>query len=171
MAAVLARERPHLVGLQEVARWTPAPLAPDGSLGDERVLDDFLPTLLAALDEAGCRYTPHAGQPELLRRDAGVALGVDGRRGANVTLVRDDVEVVGERTAPFGTRHVVATASTEWRSPWCAAGAASSPAGGTALRLVNTHTEAYDARVRDTQRDEVLAAHADTRCPSCSSAT
>ena len=85
-----------------------------------------------------------------------------GVTGANVTLVRDDVEVVGERTAPFATRHVVATAIDGVAFPvvrsW---GSVEVRVDGTALRFVNTHTEAYDARVRDAQRDEVLAAHAD----------
>jgi Endonuclease/Exonuclease/phosphatase family len=166
-AAVLARERPHLVGLQEVARWTSSPLAPDGSLGDERVLVDFLPTLLAALDEAGCRYAAHA-----VNQNFSGAMPVSvsewmGVTGANVTLVRGDVEVLGERTAPFETRHVVVTAVDGVSFPvvrsW---GSVEVRVAGSVVRFVNTHTEAYDARVRDEQRDEVLAAHADPAVPT-----
>ena len=36
LASLLARERPHFVGLQEVARWSATPVSPDGSLGEER---------------------------------------------------------------------------------------------------------------------------------------
>ena len=166
VAAVLARERPHLVGLQEVARWTSAPLATDGSLGAERVLVDFLPTLLAALDEAGCHYAAHAGNENFSGAMPVSPTEWMGVTGSNVTLVRDDVEVDDERTAPFAARHVVATAVDGVAFPvvrsW---GSVEVRVGGTALRLVNTHTEAYDARVRDAQRDEVLAAHADDAVP------
>ena len=166
VAAVLARERPHLVGLQEVARWTSSPLAPDGSLGDERVLVDFLPTLLAALDEAGCRYAAHAGNENFSGAMPVSPTEWMGVTGANVTLVRDDVEVVGEVTAPFASRHVVVTALEGVSFPvvrsW---GSVEVRVGGTALRLVNTHTEAYDARVRDAQRAEVLAAHTEDVVP------
>ena len=60
VAAILARERPDLVGLQEVARWTTAPLARDGGPGEQRVLADFLAVLVDALAEAGCGYDVHA---------------------------------------------------------------------------------------------------------------
>ena len=53
VAALLARERPHLVGLQEVSRWAVAPIGPDGSPGEEQVIVDFLPALLRALDGRG----------------------------------------------------------------------------------------------------------------------
>ena len=166
VAAVLARERPHLVGLQEVARWTLAPLAADGSLGAERVLVDFLPTLLAALDEAGCRYAAHADNENFSGAMPVSPTEWMGVTGANVTLVRDDVEVVGEVTAPFASRHVVVTALEGVSFPvvrsW---GRVEVRVGGTALRLVNTHTEAYDARVRDAQRAEVLAAHTEDVVP------
>jgi endonuclease/exonuclease/phosphatase family metal-dependent hydrolase len=167
VATVLARERPHLVGLQEVARWTLAPLAPDGSLGDERVLVDFLPTLLAALQDTGRRYVAHAVNENFSGAMPVSASEWMGVTGANAVLVRDDVEVVDERTAPYETRHVVVTAVDGVSFPvvrsW---GGVEARIDGARLRFVNTHTEAYDARVRDAQRDEVLAAHADTAAPS-----
>ena len=55
MAALLSTEQPDLVGLQEVSRW-----ASTGADGGERVLVDFLPTLLTALEDAGSGYDAHA---------------------------------------------------------------------------------------------------------------
>ena len=123
VAAILARERVDLVGLQEMSRWTTTP--PDG---EEQVLVDFLPTLLAELDAAGAPYDAHAVNPNF-----GGALPVAGEgvftlSGANVTLVRrgGPVEVVAEATGTYDARarrpdrHRRAS-----RSRWCAAGAAS----------------------------------------------
>ena len=152
-----------LVGLQEVVALDARRRA--GTAG-EQVLVDFLPALLTALEDAGCRVRRARGQPELRRRDAGLADGEwMGLAGANVTLVRRDgpVEVVGEATATFDARlrrrHRRSTASRS-RSvrSW---GRVDVRVDGRPLRFVNTHTEAYDARVRDAQRDEVLAAHGD----------
>jgi endonuclease/exonuclease/phosphatase (EEP) superfamily protein YafD len=56
IAGLLARERPHLVGLQEVARWTVAPLDEDGVAGPEQTFVDFRHELLGALAAAGCAY-------------------------------------------------------------------------------------------------------------------
>jgi hypothetical protein len=58
VAALLSAERPDLVGLQEVSRW-----ASTGADGVEQVLADFLPTLLDALEEAGCGYDAYAAHP------------------------------------------------------------------------------------------------------------
>jgi hypothetical protein len=168
VAAVLAREQPHVVALQEVARWTLARVAPDDSPDDspgdspgaQRVLEDFLPTLLSALEDAGCGYDARA-----VNENFSGALPVSPTewmavRGANVTLVRRDVEVVAERTSVFDAGHVVVTELPGVTFPIARSwGRVEVRVDGSPLRCVNTHTEAYDARVRDAQRDEVLAAH------------
>jgi endonuclease/exonuclease/phosphatase family metal-dependent hydrolase len=162
VAAVLARERPDLVGLQEVSRWT---LTPTG--GEEQVLVDFLPTLLDELDRAGCGYDVHAVDPNF---GGGMPLedGWVGLLGSNVTLVRRDgpVEVVDEATATYATRFDVVTGIEGVTFPvergW---GRVDVRLDGRMLRFVNTHTEAYDGPVRDAQRDELLAATADTEGP------
>ena len=87
VAAILARERPDLVGLQEVSRWTPH-RRPDG---EEQVLVDFLPTLLAALERGRLRRTTRTRST----RTSAAALPVSTTEwirlsGANVTLVRRD---------------------------------------------------------------------------------
>ncbi len=158
VARLLARERPHLVGLQEVARWAVAPVRPEGSLGPERVLEDFLPTLLAALARAGAGYDAHA-----VTENFSGSLPVSADEwmsvvGANVTLVRRDVAVRAERVAPYATGHEVVTGLNGMRFPvvrsW---GLVDALVDGARVRVANTHTEAYDAGVRDAQRDELLA--------------
>jgi endonuclease/exonuclease/phosphatase family metal-dependent hydrolase len=161
IAAVLSRERPHLVGLQEVARWTSAPVRQDGSLGAEQVVVDFLPAVLAALDERGCRYDVHAVTPSFaggLPLDDGTWMSL---AGANVTLTRavDDVRVTAARTTRFGRRHEVVTGIPGVTFPiergWSAVDV---EVDGCPLVFVNTHTEAHDGGARDAQRDELVAA-------------
>ena len=162
VASVLVRERPDLVGLQEVSRWT---LTPDG--GEEQVLVDFLPTLVDELRRAGCAYDVHAVNPNF---GGGMPLddGWVGLRGSNVTLVRRDgpVELTAEATAGYDARLDVVTGIEGVTFPvergW---GRVDVRVDGRALRFVNTHTEAYDAPVRDAQRDEMLAANADADGP------
>lgn len=168
LAALLARERPHLVGLQEVSRWSVAPIAADGSLGDERVLVDFLPVLLDALDEAGCPFDPHVVNENF----AGAMPVSDGEWmslvGANVTLVRRDagVAVLDADTGEFAAGHEVVTGIDGVTFPivrsW---GSIDVRIGGASLRFANTHTEAYDAAVRDAQRDELIARGAAVATP------
>ncbi len=171
---LLARERPHLVGLQEVSRWSVAPLGADGSLGAERVLVDFLPILLDALEHAGCPYDAHA-----VNENFSGAMPVSDTEwmslvGANATLVRRDagVEVVGERTAAFDAGHEMVTGIDGVRFPIARSwGSVDVLVDDAPLRFVNTHTEAYDDRVRDAQRDEVLAVCAGRTDPPCWSGT
>lgn len=163
VAALLARERPDLVGLQEVSRWVLTPVS-----GTEQVLADFLPVLLAELEQAGCAYDPQA-----VNTNFGGAMPVSrtewvGLTGANVTLVRrgSAVEVVGEACATFANSHRVVTAVEGVAFPivrsW---GRVDVRVEGRPVRFVNTHTEAYDGPARDAQRDEVLAATADVDVP------
>ncbi len=163
VAALLARERPDLVGLQEVSRWVLT--SADGA---EQVLADFLPTLLAELEQAGCAYDVHAVNPNF-----GGAMPVSetewaGLTGANVTLVRRDggIEVVGEDCATFASSHQIVTSVQGVRFPIARSwGRVDVRVEGRPLRFVNTHTEAYDAGARDAQRDELLAATAEVDVP------
>jgi hypothetical protein len=169
LALLLARERPHLVGLQEVARWSVSPLGADGSLAAERMLVDFLPVLLDALERASCPYDAHA-----VNENFSGAMPVSDTEwmslvGANVTLVRRDagVEVAGEQTAVFDAAHEIVTGIDGVRFPIARSwGSVDVLVDDASLRFVNTHTEAYDGRVRDAQRDEVLAFCAGTDGPA-----
>ncbi|MGN6129707.1 MAG: endonuclease/exonuclease/phosphatase family protein [Nocardioidaceae bacterium] len=161
IAAALAREAPALVGLQEVARWTSRPAAG----GRTEVLADFLPTLLAALADHGARYDVHATAPAF-----GGGMPVDGRwmqlEGLDVTLVRADVRVRAEATGEYAARHAVDTGLPGVTFPvargW---GRVDVEADGGPLVFVNTHLEAWDAGVRDAQREELLAALTDAAGP------
>jgi endonuclease/exonuclease/phosphatase family metal-dependent hydrolase len=163
VAALLARERPDLVGLQEVSRWV---LTPAG--GAEQVLADFLPALLDELEQAGCAYDAHA-----VNANFGGAMPVSetewaGLSGANVTLVRRDsaVEVVGEDSATYANGHQVVTSVQGVSFPIARSwGRVDVRVEGRPVRFVNTHTEAYDGPARDAQRDELLAATADVDVP------
>lgn len=168
IASVVARERPDLLGLQEVARWTTARLRDDGSRGAETVLVDFLPALLSALEERGCRYDVHAVTPSFaggLPLPDGTWVGLE---GANVTLVRADrtLRVLAERVVDFGHQHRAATGIPGLTFPiargWSALDVV---ADGRPLVFANTHTEAYDAVARDAQRDEVVEALRDCATP------
>jgi endonuclease/exonuclease/phosphatase family metal-dependent hydrolase len=161
VAALLARERPDVVGLQEVSRWTRAPLGPDGRPGAQQVLVDFLPTLTAALERSGCGYDVHA-----VSRSFEGAMPVSDREwmglvGANAVLVRRDspVTVLDETVATYATGLEVATGIAGVTFPivrsW---GRVDLDVDGRPVRFVNTHTEAYDASARDAQRDELLVA-------------
>jgi hypothetical protein len=160
VASLLARERPHLVGLQEVSRWAVAPVEPDGSLGKEQVLVDFLPALLQALEEVGCPFDAH-----VVNENFAGALPVSDVEwmslvGANVTLVRRDagVEVLDGVSGVFTTGHEVVTGIDGVAFPIARSwGSLDVRVAGALLSFVNTHTEAYDAGVRDAQRDELLA--------------
>lgn len=167
IAGVLARERPDLVGLQEVSRWSSTRYV-DGRAGPAEVVVDFLPVLLTALADAGCPYDARAVNENF---SGAMPVADDewvGLVGANVTLVRrgSRVEVLAETTAPFATAFEVVTAVEGLTFPvarsWSRVDV---EVDGVPLRFVNTHTEAYDGPTRDAQRDEVLAVNADATGP------
>lgn len=167
VARILAREEVDLVGLQEVSRWATAPVSPEGGLGPEQVLADFLPALLDALAVAGTPYDAHAVQGSF----AG-GLPVDDHwmsvAGANVVLVRRDgpFTVAAERVGTFDAGHAVTTGLDGVAFPiirsW---GCVEGEVDGHRLVFANTHTEAYDAATRDAQRDELVALLDGTGCP------
>jgi endonuclease/exonuclease/phosphatase family metal-dependent hydrolase len=165
VAGILHREQVDVVGLQEVSRWTTTPV--DDPSGDTEVLVDFLPTLTAALEAAGTPYDVHAAEVSF---EGG--LPVAGRwmqvSGANAVLVRRDgpVRVVEEHTGVFDTS-LCLTAGIEGvafpvRRSW---GLVRVEVAGRPLVVANTHTEAWDSRVRDAQRDELLAVLDAAGCP------
>ncbi len=160
VAAVLARERPDLAGLQEVSRWSS--MRSDG--GDEQVFVDFLPALLSALEELGCAYDAHAVHPSFSGSMPVSGSERVGLVGVNVTLVRRGGPVVvdAETTAPFAAVFDLDTGIEGVTFPvergW---GRVDARVAGRRVRFVATHTEAYDAQVRAAQRDELLDRNGD----------
>ncbi len=167
VARILAREEVDVVGLQEVTRWTLTPVSATGGPGPEQVVEDFLPALLDALAAAGTPYDVHAVD----RGFAGslpVDDGVMSVAGSDVVLVRRGgrLTVTAERVGTYAAAHAVRTGidgvSFPVRRGW---GLVEGEVDGSRVVVANTHTEAYDAAVRDAQRDELLALLAGPDCP------
>jgi endonuclease/exonuclease/phosphatase family metal-dependent hydrolase len=168
VARVLAREQVDVVGLQELTRWSLAPSSGAGPHAPEQVLEDFLPVLLDALAAAGTPYDVHA-----LDRGFAGSLPVDGGvmsvAGADALLVRRGgrLRVTGERTGTYAASHAARTGIAgvcfPIRRGW---GLVEGEVDGSPVVVANTHTEAYDATVRDAQRDELLAGLAGVGCPT-----
>ncbi len=160
IAALLAREAPDLVGLQEVCLW-----CVDGT-----PRWDFRELLLTALAEQGTPYEPVAsvatfgGGGELpVGEDAtGDTLRL-GLSVSNVLLRRVDspLHVTGRRRGTFRAALAAAVPGVPGRAVrrgWCEVTVTTAPdVGCRPLRVVCTHTEAYDPVTRDHQRDELLA--------------
>lgn len=157
IAALVARERIDVLGLQEVAGWTRTTTGGPG----EEVWCDYLAELLIAFEAQGTPYDAHAPNSNF---HGGAAVSADesmGVVGYNVILVRRDcgVEVTAARTGDFHASLDIATGMADLvlnvpRS-W---GWVDATAAGRRFRFVNTHTEAFDAGTRNAQRDELLDA-------------
>ncbi|HEU4515389.1 MAG TPA: endonuclease/exonuclease/phosphatase family protein [Nocardioidaceae bacterium] len=163
IARLLVREGVDVVGLQEVARWSR-----EVEPGRNEVWLDFLGELLDALARAGAEYDVHA-LTESFRGGASVA----GREamsvlGHNAILVRraSGLGVLAERTGRFSTTLDVVTKVPglviDIARSW---GWVDLAVDGRSVRLVNTHHEAWDDRVRALQRDELLTAIASPGIP------
>ncbi|HET6651228.1 MAG TPA: endonuclease/exonuclease/phosphatase family protein [Nocardioides sp.] len=158
IARILAREEVDVVGLQEVTRWES-----DGDL-----VVDFLPLVVQACEQAGAPYDVHAANQSF----AG-GLPVDGRwmsiAGADAVLVRGGgrFTVTGEGTASYSRSLDMRTGIDGVTFPivrgW---GRVDGEADGRRVLFATTHTEAYDAAVREAQREELLDALGDPGCPA-----
>lgn len=167
IARILVREGVDVVGLQEVTRWESAPVGADGAIGEAAVLVDFLPLLVEACAAAGATYDVHAVNHNFA---GGLPVGDSWMSilGANVVLVRRDgaFTVTAERTGTFARSLEMPTGIAGVTFPVARSwGWVEGEVAGRPVLLANTHTEAYDARVRDAQRDELLAQVADRGRP------
>jgi len=159
VARLLVEHDVDVVGLQEVSRLTSTPPGPGGEPGPPEVLADYLPTLLDALEAQGVAYDAHAVDVSF---DGGLPVADRWMQltGSNLLLVRrgTGVEVVAEQTGRFGTTAELELAVGGLRFPvrrgW---GGIELERDGVRVRVLNTHTEAWDPPVRDAQRDELLA--------------
>jgi endonuclease/exonuclease/phosphatase family metal-dependent hydrolase len=163
VAAVLARERVDVVGVQELSRWSR--IVGDGP---PEVWSDFLPELLDALTRAGEPFDAHAVNTNF--RGGGRVAEQESMEvvGANAVLVRRGgaVRVTGEETGDFTAMLRVPVGLDDLRvdiaRSW---GWVDAVADGQPFRFAVTHTEAYDAATRDAQRDELLARIGDPGVP------
>ncbi len=159
VARLLVEHDVDVVGLQEVSRLTSTPPSADDGPVDPAVLADYLPTLLDALEAQGEAYDVHAADVSF---EGGLPVGDRWLQvtGSNVLLVRRGagLEVVGEETGRFATTAELELAVGGLRFPvrrgW---GSVEVERDGARVLVLNTHTEAWDATVRDAQRDELLA--------------
>jgi len=161
LAALIARERVDLLGLQEVCTWS----------ADGDTLWNFQADLLAALDAAGEPYDLVVEQSTF--KGAG-EVAVDGRgtvrlylAGSNVVLRRraSHVAVVRTDSGLFEealTLPALGDGEVSITRGWCRADCV---VGEQRFDFVNTHTEAHDQRSREGQRDELVAALSDHAVP------
>lgn len=167
IARILVREQVDVVGLQEVTRWESAPVDREGAVGAAEVLVDFLPLLVGALEAIGSPHDVHA-----VNHNFAGGLQVGDRwvsiLGANLVLVRrgGPFAVTAERVASFERQLAMPTGIPGVTFPVARSwGVVEGTVDGRRVLVANTHTEAYDAPVRDAQRDELLAALGDPGCP------
>ncbi len=164
IARILVREQADLVGLQEVACWSRVGSGPGGR--EERVVwIDYLQVLLDALAAEGSAYDVHARQANFRGGAAVPGEGDMDVQGHNVVLVRrgSGVRVTAEEVGDFshtldittGVPGLVLNVARGW-------GLVDVEVDGRPIRFVNTHLEAWDAKVRESQREELLAAVAVT---------
>ncbi|RYU10992.1 hypothetical protein ETU37_14885 [Nocardioides iriomotensis] len=167
VARIVVREGVDVLGLQEVTRWATAPVLPDGSIGPDEPVVEFLPLLLDALQAEGAPYDVHAVNENFA---GGLPVGDHWMSilGANVVLVRRGgaFAVTGECTGTFDAVLDMPTGidgvTFPIRRSW---GAVDGTVDGHPVRFVVTHTEAYAAGPRDAQRDELVATVGDPGCP------
>lgn len=160
VARLLVEAGADVVGLQEVSRLTSTPIGEDARPTAPEVLADHLPTLLAALEAQGAAFDVHAADVSF---DGGLPVGDRWVQvsGSNVLLVRRDggLRVVAQRTGRFAAaaelQVAVAGLTFPVRRGW---GCVDVERDGARVRVrvLNTHTEAWDPLVRDAQRDELL---------------
>ena len=158
IARILAREDVDVVGLQEVTRWE----------SDGELVVDFLPLIVKACENAGAAYDVHA-----VNQSFAGGLPVDGHwmsiAGADAVLVRRDgrFTVTGEGAASYARSLDMATGIDGVTFPIVRGWArVEGLVDGRRVLFATTHTEAYDAAVREAQRDELLAALGDPGCPT-----
>lgn len=166
VADILARERPDLVGLQEVARWEVAPYQVDPATslprptGPYQVTYDFLDLLLEALAARGTPYEAVAVEANFSSAGLPFAVPVSGTEAVRFTdhdviLVRAGtrrhLSITAADGGEFTERFDVSVLGipVEVVRGWASVDATFR---GRAFRLFNTHLEAYG---RSPLRDEV----------------
>lgn len=160
LAAEIMKNKPDLVGLQEVALWRTGPLGDPAPATTVRY--DYLKLLMAELNESGHPYDVAVVQNEAdLESPTGAPHNLDARLTMrDVILVRGGgkIKVADTSSANFAnnvtfTLPSTGTTATSTRG-WTAVDVRR---GNQTFRFVNTHLESYDYRIRILQARELLA--------------
>ena len=167
VAREIGRNRPTLVGLQEVSLWRTGPfLSPPATT----VAFDQLRSLLDSLNQQGLHYLPISIRTGL-DAEAPSALGFDVRfTDRDVVLARTDLptsqfQVLNVQVQNFATQLVVSnpvTGPLTISSGWIAVDA---QIRGTAYRFITTHLESVSASIQIAQGNELLNGPGNTSMP------
>jgi endonuclease/exonuclease/phosphatase family metal-dependent hydrolase len=155
IASIIAREKPHVIGLQEVSRFltqTPGDFLAGNPVAAQDVAIDFLDELLIALSEQGLNYTVAASVENADIEFISVTAEDIRQIDREVILARSDVTVMASQSGHYERRvtiPVFGDAVVEIPRGWVLADVA---IDGVALRLVSTHLEV--SRFQDIQNDQ-----------------
>lgn len=163
LAAEITKNKPDLVGLQEVAMWRTGPIGDPAPATTIRY--DYLALLMAELAKSGHPYDVAVVQNEAdLESPAGAPYFLDTRLTMrDVILVRarhgaGKVQVTGVSSGNFVNNVAFPLPSTGTTAVstrgWTAVDVRR---GDRSFRFVNTHLESYDYRIRILQAQELLA--------------
>ncbi|MFJ7589090.1 endonuclease/exonuclease/phosphatase family protein [Streptomyces sp. NPDC097617] len=160
ISRLIKKERPEVIGLQEVALWKTGPLG-----GGLTTTYDFLDLTLSALRDAGLSYRAIAVDTTF----SGV-LPISGTTQASFTdrdviLVRDGVQVTNPQSHLYTAKLVVPTPSgITFTIPrgWSAVDV---KLAGKSVRVANTHLEPAVPPIRNAQGQELKAALAQSPYP------
>jgi len=157
MADVIARKRPHLIGLQEVALvrvQSPGDAVAGGTAPAETVLFDYLEILSSALAARGAPYRV-AGRVQNVDVELPMVVGIDPLAfddvrltDFDVVLAREDVEISNAVAANFVARAFVPSLGLEIPRGFVAVDARLGD--GRTYRFASTHLE--DSPFTDVQR-------------------
>lgn len=177
-AREIAKAKPDLVGLQEVALWRgdfdgdgTEPFAPDGPVTPaEDVRFDFLEALMKELKREGAKYKVVRQQREfdaeipLAGGNPGEGVPYDGRLTMrDVVLARKDAGVVtkhdfSERFKPEDSLQIEDIGGTPLDlTVWRGFIGLDAEVRGTKFRFVNTHLEAFDNDAKLAQAEALVA--------------
>lgn len=160
IARIVKKSRPHLIGLQEITLlrtqepgdWLVNPL-PDA----QTVSLDFLEVLLGALEDEGLHYEV-AGKVENIDLELPMATAaglVDVRlTDYDVILARSGVKTANAQSGTYQAKLPISHFMLEVPRGYVAVEAT---VDGVTYRVVNTHLESFDPRVRVAQAQELTA--------------
>lgn len=157
LANEIAKTKPDLIGLQEVALWRRGPK--DGvQRNATEVVYDYLALLRKALKAKGLKYSVGNVQPEA-DIEGPTSLGFDMRltmRDAILVKKRDGLKVSKKAGANFKTKLVVPTivGSVDVLRGWTSVEAS---LDGHKFRFVDTHLESFIPQTRQDQARELIA--------------